>query len=155
MKRANQLTICKVGVSETNDSVVKLYRLIHYRSRRTTGHSVTSHNSKRSSSLQIHKKRPAFYGRLSRNLKLYCCCHGAGCLPVSRRQSTDDSQCAKKHIRLAMPLRIGGFTTSIRYAANIASVNTLCMSRSYLRSEHCYRRATNHRHKKPAFYAGL
>lgn len=36
---------------------------------------------------------------------------GAGCLPVSRRQSTDDSQCAKKHIRLAMPLRIGGFTT--------------------------------------------
>jgi hypothetical protein len=28
---------------------------------------------------------------------------------VSRRQSTDDSQC-KKHIRLAMPLRIG-FTT--------------------------------------------
>ena len=38
---------------------------------------------------------------------------GAGCLPVSRRQSTDDSQCAKKHIRLAMPLRIGGFTTRI------------------------------------------
>ena len=36
---------------------------------------------------------------------------GAGCLPVSRRQSTDDSQCAKKHIRLAMSLRIGGFTT--------------------------------------------
>nr|DAT32454.1 MAG TPA: hypothetical protein [Caudoviricetes sp.] len=42
---------------------------------------------KRSSSLQIHKKRPAFYGRLSRNLKLYCYCHGAGCLPVTLPKS--------------------------------------------------------------------
>lgn len=41
---------------------------------------------KRSSRLKIHKKRPAFYGRLSRNLKLYCCCHGAGCLPVTLLQ---------------------------------------------------------------------
>nr|DAL40533.1 MAG TPA_asm: hypothetical protein [Caudoviricetes sp.] len=47
---------------------MRLYRLIHYWLRRTTEHSVTSHNSKRSSNLQNHKKRPAFYGRLSRNL---------------------------------------------------------------------------------------
>lgn len=57
-------------MSEINDSVVKLYRLIHIRFRRTTEHSVTSHDLKRSSSFPSHKKRPAFYGRLSRNLKL-------------------------------------------------------------------------------------
>lgn len=57
-------------MSETDASVVKLYRLIHIRFRRTTEHSVTSHDLKRSSSFPSHKKRPAFYGRLSRNLKL-------------------------------------------------------------------------------------
>nr|DAI69971.1 MAG TPA: hypothetical protein [Caudoviricetes sp.] len=35
---------------------MKLYRLIHYRLRRTTGEVGTSHNSKRSSRLQNHKK---------------------------------------------------------------------------------------------------
>lgn len=80
---------------------------------------------------------------------------GAGCLPVSMPQSAWPALHLQVSVTDWSPLRIGGFTTSIRYAANIASVNTLCMNRSYLRSEHCYRRATNHRHKKPAFYAGL
>lgn len=52
---------------------------------------------------------------------------GAGCLPVSRRQSTDDSQCAKKHIRLAMPLRIGGFTTLTIYYQIVLQSNTTLM----------------------------
>lgn len=49
---------------------------------------------------------------------------GAGCLPMSMPQSAWPALHLQVSVTDWSPLRIGGFTTSIRYAANIASVNT-------------------------------
>jgi hypothetical protein len=53
------------------------------------------------------KKKPTEMGLTAIIIFIRC---GAGCLPVSRRQSTDDSQCAKTY-QTGNALRIGGFTT--------------------------------------------